>query len=137
MTFDEYVDTVQVAAVLFGQRFTRDDLSRAYHSQDAWLYDLPAPAAAQAVRTLERNHTGRLTLAALHNALRAQAGSYNAHRAHVAIVRPDGTVNDELTQEWHTRNRNPDPARRPGHTRDPGPTPAPPAVPATQQWWDT
>lgn len=136
MTFDEYVDTVQVAAVLFGQRFTRDDLDRAYHSQDAWLHTLPATAAAAAVRTLERNHTGRLTLAALHNALRAQASSYNAHRASVAIVRPDGTIDDDLTAEWHTRNRNPDPTRRPGHTRDPGPTPEP-AVPATQQKGDT
>lgn len=139
MTFDEYVDTVQTAAVLFGQRFTRDDLTRAYDSQDAWLYDLPAPAGHAAIRDLEQHHTGRLTLASLHRALRAHAGSYDPRRATVSIVRPDGTIDDDLTAEWHHRNRNPDPTRRPGHTRDPGPTldtPLDPA-PATQQWWDT
>lgn len=116
MTLDEYVDCVQTAAVLFGQRFTRDDLTRAYDHADEWLYDLPRTVGPAAVHWLEAHHTGRLTLRDLHTALRAR-GSVVGHGPKV-IVGKDGHPDPELTAEWETRNRNPDPRRRPGGTLD-------------------
>lgn len=115
MTFDEYVDCVQTAAVLFGQRFTRDDCTRAYHHA-TWLASTPRTVGPAAIRWLEAHHTGRLTLAALHTAIRARAGATVPGRK--ILVRPDGTPDYELTQEWETRNRNPDPRRRPGAALD-------------------
>lgn len=115
MTFDEYVDCVQTAAVLFGQRFTRPDLERAYHHA-TWLADVPARTGHSAVSWLEAHHSGRLTLAALHTALRARASVHVAGSK--VLVGPDGAPDWELTEEWEARNRHPDRRRRPGGPLD-------------------
>lgn len=106
MTLDEYAQLVHRTAVLFGQRFSADDIRLAYrHAAHDWLAACPATAGDRSIRQLEEHHQGRLTLRDLHRALKTAGRSERGGGMSCYVPNYDGTVNEELTAALHAIKR--------------------------------